>query len=61
MGEEKKKSFFQAFKDGFKPASARADDMVSESRKQFGNQYEEDRKKGAQFMREKFKKGFFGN
>jgi len=59
--ENKEKSTWDYIKDGFKPAAARADEEVSMSRKAYGDQFQKDRDAGAQVVRDKFKKGFFGN
>ncbi len=60
---DEKKSFFGSVKSGlanaFKPMDAAADDNVARGRKEFGNQLEQDKSKGASYAKEKFKKGFF--
>lgn len=55
------KSTWQKFKDGFKPANERADQMIADNKAKYGDQYNKDRELGAQNMRDKFKKGFFSS
>ncbi len=65
MADEQEDSTWDSLKKGFvagfKPADARADEEVKANQKQYGNQYQQDKSQGAQYMRDKFKKGFFGN
>jgi hypothetical protein len=56
---EKEKGFLDRFKEGFMPASARADAQVSENRRKYGDQYRKDIAEGRDKARDKFIKGFF--
>ncbi len=63
MADDQTKSTWGSIKTGFanafKPMDAAADDDVAKNRKEYGDQYNQDRAKGAEYMRDKFKKGFF--
>ena len=56
--EKKAKSTWEYFKEGFAPASSRADAQVSENRAQYGNKLEEDMKQSPEERAKKLREGF---
>ena len=61
MGDEIKssgKSGWDVFKEGFMPASARADAQVRKNRADYGNKLEEDMKQTPEERAKKLREGF---
>ncbi len=61
MGNEIKgrtKSGWDVFKEGFMPASARADANVRQNRADYGNKLQEDMKESAEDRAKKLREGF---
>lgn len=58
--QKAQKSFWQKFKDSFKPADARADDNIAERHLEGPTQYDQDKQESYQERLKKTQKGFLG-